>query len=357
MPDQMILIPKEPRNGVIDILKTISIVGILIIHISASGFLTYPINSFNWYASVFWGTLIRFSVPVFFMCSGALLLDPRKEITLKTLYGKYLLRIIAALFFWAAAYELFGIIVGYISTGVWDSQQIITAAKNLILFRHHFHLYYLHIIILVYVFLPITRVFVGNATKSQLKYALIIWFLAGILYPFIKQFYPFTLLSGIPLQYSINMTYSAIGYGIAGYYLKEYKSQQWAKYAVLYLLGFLLVFTGTSLGSVSQGAFNSMFLEGMTPGVAFMAIGLFGAVSAKYADKPGCSPVRKLSLASFCIFLVHDFFNIIFNSIGFNIHLFSPWLAIPVITAANLLLSYGVYLVIAKIPVANKYLI
>lgn len=42
---------------------------------------------------------------VFFLCSGALLLPPEKEVTVRRVWTKYIPRILAALLFWAAAYE------------------------------------------------------------------------------------------------------------------------------------------------------------------------------------------------------------------------------------------------------------
>lgn len=131
---------------------------------------------------------------------------------------KNIARILIALFFWAAAYKVFNLVTE--ENLHWDS--IIQACKDLLMFRHEGHLYYLHMMLIVYVCLPITRHFVTHAEKHNLQYALGVWFVFGIIYPTFLHFYPFQLLQGIPVQWCINMTYASIGYGLLGYYLKAY---------------------------------------------------------------------------------------------------------------------------------------
>ena len=87
--------PRKRDLGV-DLAKAVSILGVIMVHISSQGY-NFPIGSFNWSAAVFWGSVVRGSVPIFFMCSGVLFLDPERELPLKKLYGRYLLRIAAAM--------------------------------------------------------------------------------------------------------------------------------------------------------------------------------------------------------------------------------------------------------------------
>jgi surface polysaccharide O-acyltransferase-like enzyme len=72
----------KERNLAIDLLKATSILGVLIVHSSVGGY-SYPIGSPNWLTSLFLAGMSRACVPVFLMCSGALLLDPEKELSLK----------------------------------------------------------------------------------------------------------------------------------------------------------------------------------------------------------------------------------------------------------------------------------
>ena len=114
------------RDTSIDLIKIVAIIGVLAVHTCAGGF-TYAIGSQNWMGSLFWGSLTRASVPLFFMCSGALLLNPNKELSLKKLFSKNILRILIALFFWAAAYKLFHLLVDR----VFFKENVIQALKEL----------------------------------------------------------------------------------------------------------------------------------------------------------------------------------------------------------------------------------
>ncbi len=342
------------RSGAIDMLKSIAIFGVLTIHATFGG-LAAGVATANWFASVFWGSIVRSSVPIFLMCSGALLLDPKKELSLTTLYRKNLLRILIALFFWATAYKLYGLLV---SGSGFSLGNIIQSVKEVLTFQHEFHLYYLHIMILVYVCLPVTRIITAGATKQQLRYLLAVWFVLGIVFPVAKEFWPFTLLSGIPLQWMMNMSYSAIGFGILGYYITSDTQWKAGFSLMLFFCGFLCVFGGTAAMSIRAGALYQLFWEGMSPGVCFMAAGLFGTITA--LSRSGNSRYRvaeKISKASFCVYLVHVFFLNVFTGLGFTVSLLPSLISIPLLVLAVFVCSYAVYLILSRIPVVNKYLI
>ena len=95
----------QRRSVPVDAAKTAAIFGTLLIHASAAGGFAGAPGSFGWTSALFWNCLLRSAVPVFFLCSGALLLPPEKEVTVRRVWTKYIPRILAALLFWAAAYE------------------------------------------------------------------------------------------------------------------------------------------------------------------------------------------------------------------------------------------------------------
>jgi hypothetical protein len=64
-----------------------------------------------------------------------------------------------------------------------SAEAVIRALKEVLLFKHENHFYYLHIVLLVYAFLPVARLFVKYADKRLEEYALLLWFVLGIVYP------------------------------------------------------------------------------------------------------------------------------------------------------------------------------
>jgi surface polysaccharide O-acyltransferase-like enzyme len=348
----MISLQTKTRDLSIDRLKAIAIFGVLTIHTCSYGY-SAAFWSFDWVSAVFWGCLVRASVPVFLMCSGALMLDPEKEVPIKTLFTKYLPRMVTAMLFWAAAYKVYWLM----EAGKLTLPSFLQGLKEVVVFNQEFHLYYLHIILLVYLLLPVTRLITKHATKRELEYFLAVWFVLGILLPFLINFWPFSLLVGIPQKWIMNIAYASVGYGVFGFFLKKHGGQRIAPYLLLFAAGFLTVFGGTLAFSLREGKLAKLFLEGMSPGVFLMAAGLFGLVTRLKSRGTAGGAALEISKASFCIYLVHLFFLYISNDMGITLKLLPAVVSIPLMALAVFACSDLVYLVLSHIPIAKKYLI
>ena len=344
------------RDTSLDIIKTIAILGVPLIHAAAVGFYGYPIGSGEWLTSVFWGNILRASVPLFLMVTGALFLDSGKEITGKKIYSKYLLRIVISLIVWASLYEVFTVLLDYRVGNISDlGEAIKISLGNVVFFRHHFHLYYLQIVIIVYAMVPIVRVFTAHATQKQMKYAVLIWVAFTVVYPFARNFAPLNQLEGVPAQYEINMTYGAVGYCLLGYYIKRYGISR--NFSWCYLLGLAITIVGTVVVCEYTGELSEIFYSVVSPGVFFMALGIFSFVTNIRNGNRGHKHLATISKASFCIYLVHDFFNIIFAYLGYDAMVANPIISVPALVVVNFSLSLGIYWILSKIPIINKYLI
>lgn len=349
------------REAIPDILKCIGCVCVVIIHTASQSMSGLNILSFNWFSATFWGCLCRFAVPVFLMVTGALLFDPAKKMTVGRIYEHYFLRILLCLLFWALMYELYFIAGYWILYRQFKAVWFLDAIRNVFLFKHHFHLYYLQILLIFYVFLPLMRVFAANAERSVMKYMLIVWFVLGIVFPYLYKFQPFAAMSGIPAEYPIGMTYSALGYGLMGWYLKTagIKRSDFRRYLLIFIAGFVIVFGGTvTLSILNQGLVQD-FLDGFTPGVALMAIGVYGGVSALFEGRDAASmpKVVKLSKASFCIYLVHHFYVMLLRTYLYTAYKVFCLLVIPAQAALVFGLSFLTYLLLRRIPWVKDHLI
>ncbi|MBQ7523599.1 MAG: acyltransferase family protein [Oscillospiraceae bacterium] len=332
------------RDAAVDFSKATAIIGVVLIH-ACSDALTAPLFSHSWLCAVVLRTLAAASVPLFFLCSGALMLDPNKDLPLRRLYTKNLPRIILALFAWAVFYKLLDLA----TDGTLSWQTIRQAGKELLLFRHKYHLYFLQIMVVVYAFLPITRVFVRHASQKELRYFIGLWLLLGIVYPTVAGWKPFRLLSGTPRQWMINQTYAAIGYGVLGHYLKT-NAAAFQKSGLAVAGGLLIVLFGTILMSVRRHALYAGFWEGMSIGAALMAAGFF-TLSIRHPSWGKSAFVLQLSKASFCIYLVHVAILPFCQKLGASV------LLVPVITAATIAISYGIFCLLSRIPIIRTWII
>lgn len=321
------------------------------IHASA-GALSVSVGTGNWWCSLFWGTVSRPAVPLFFLCSGALLLD--REIPLKRFYTHNYLRIVVALYCWAFAYQLWEMAKKGFS---WGGLRF--ALKQTLLMQHATHLYYLHILLLVYAFLPVARVFLRSARRRECEYLLAVWGVTGILFPLLKHFPPFTQIYTMTTQwYVMNMTYAAIGYCVLGWYLRHYcreipRRRFWGMLAA----GLGIIFVGTAVLSLRSGTLQSVFLEGMSPGDLLAACGLAGLILGRDHWPEGlCRFAERLSKASFCIYLSHLMVLDVLVHFGMTA-MRNAAVMIPVLTILMLLGGWVLYEVLRRIPVVQKWLI
>lgn len=346
------------RSAPVDAAKTFAIFGTLLIHTSAMGGFAWETGSVHWLCALFWGSVLRCAVPVFFLCSGALLLDPEKEVPLRRVWTRYIPRILIALFFWAAAYEALPILLTWRRTGVVEAAALQAAAGNLLLWHHKSHLYYLHIILLVYALVPLTRFFASKADRRLMRYALGLWFTLGCVVPVLRLFPPLAAIGGIPAQYPINLTWGAVGYTLLGRVLTaEAPRHRPRTFLLLYLLGLGLTFCGTWVMSLHQGELYQGFLQGNAPGVCLEAAGLYGWCASRLSS---AAPVRvtvAVSKASFCVYLTHLFFLDFLTVRGFSAGAMAPVWAVPVLAAAAFSGGFLVWLALRYIPVVNRYLI
>ena len=340
------------RDPALDTVRALAIVMVLVIHTAAPALSGLAPGAPDWWGALAWAAAARPAVPLFFLCTGALMLC--RDITPKRLFTHNLPRILCAMFAWAFLYRLYWLWDGGALTpaAVWD------AAKCTLLLQHEFHFYYLHILLLVYAFLPALRVFVRAASRRETAYLLAPWLAAGIVLPLAQNFWPFTLVYQVSGWYVMNMAYSAIGYALLGLCLRQYGAairRGW--YWAALLGGLALTFGGGAALSLRDGALSLPFLEGMSPGPMLMALGVFGLVLTR-RELPArlASPVERLSRASFCVYLSHVLFQQVFLRLGISA---AHWCALTIPALTLLLLACGrlTWEILRRIPVVNTYLI
>lgn len=340
------------RDSTVDFIKTFAIIGVLIIHVTSCVLTQTQVGSFEWISGLFWGGITRASVPLFLMASGAIMLNTQKNLSFKKLYLHNIFRITAAMLVWGFLYKIYHLV----SENNLNLSMLWYSFKRLLLFDQEFHFYYIHMILIVYVFLPVTRLFAEKADKKLFEYALGIWFVLAILYPTIKTFHPFTLLSGLTEQWAINLTFASVGYGLLGYYLKKYPLSL-RKGIFLIVFGFSVTFGVTFYLSYKSNFLNELFMQGNSAGVCLLASGIFSIAQHLKFKTAVKNAVTSISKASFCIYLSHMFVLYQLTYFGITARLFTPFFSIPLISAFVLLISFIIYKVIFKIPVLNKWIV
>lgn len=336
--------PSHLRDASIDIIKIIATFAVITIHLSGYGLYEFEIGSFGWISAAFWDTITRFAVPSFLMCTGALMLSPERDLPIKRLIRSYFLRILIILLFWAFAYRLvLGAGTAYLN-GEGFSYKIITdSVYDVLMFRHHTHLYYLQLLLLCYILLPPIRHYVKTADDKLLDYTALLFASLAIVLPTLFMFFPFSQIGDFIKLYGINMTYRAVGYMFFGYYLYRKPpnpSRLWI-YIVSFVIGFALVFGLTWFLSLRSGSVYTDILGGMTLGPLLMSYGLFEAVRVLSLGREASSRLVYISSLTFGIYLIHHFFVMAFRQFGFDVHFTNPFFGIPLEVFAAFILSFA----------------
>lgn len=139
---------QQKRIIYIDILRIIAILAVIMLHVCATGFLDQNVvpRSFEWQVYAIYDAMVRFATPVFIMITGALWGDCTKELDLRVLYKKNILRLVCALLFWYLVFVKL-----HVNSG---------------------HLWYLFMCISLYMLLPFLRKITGS--EELTKYLLLL---------------------------------------------------------------------------------------------------------------------------------------------------------------------------------------
>ena len=79
---------KQERVMYVDLLRVISMISVIILHVSSCMYAILDIESINWFVANIFDSLVRFGVPVFVMISGVFFLNQNKEYGFEKLYNK-----------------------------------------------------------------------------------------------------------------------------------------------------------------------------------------------------------------------------------------------------------------------------
>ena len=236
----------------IDLAKSIAIACVVLIHVASGPLLWEAPNTGRWMQSLLWGSASRFAVPLFFLCSGALLLDEKRGADVRHIWTRSIPHILITLFFWASAYA-FAPLLYHRSL---CRETIAKALMDILCWRHEQHLYFLHIVVLVYAALPVTRAFLRRADEKTIRYALALWAFSGVLLPTARALGLLFWLDGIPVQWALSLTWSSIGCTTLGWRLRK-KPLRAGTSIALVLLGFAICYVGTAVLSIRKGTLRA----------------------------------------------------------------------------------------------------
>ena len=339
----------QKRIIYLDVLKLLATFAVIILHVAAIHWNTESPDSFNWNVFNFYDSIVRWAVPIFVMISGALFLDNSKELDIKKLYKKNILRIITAFIFWSAFYAAIICIFG-------DSSKLNIKSFLGRFIVGHYHLWFLYMIVGLYIMTPVLRKITKDIKTTE--YFLIISIIFSFVIPTLSKVPSISNINEVLGHINLNFGYTT--YFILGYYLsiKDFSPRIKKIIYLLSILGFLVTIFGSAIISnyimKPYGLYNGLDLN-----VFFEAIGVFVFVkNIKFniSNKQN-NILNKLVKYSFGVYLIHAGIIEFIKKIGFTTLIFNPIISVPIISILIFIISLIISAIINHMPILKKYIV
>ncbi len=192
-----------------DILRILSALSVVFMHITVNNLYSLPMTSNTWLAGTVINAVSHFGVPVFVMISGAIFLDPSREPDIKRLWLHNILRMILVLIVWSTFYGVTDYLE-YKAEPIYILREIIDGRN---------HLWFIPMIIGLYMIQPFLLRWIKNAKESEIRYFLILFVSIGVIWETLKAFNISGVIDHLDKFRNIEMVCSYVGYFILGYYV------------------------------------------------------------------------------------------------------------------------------------------
>ena len=355
--DNRIKSANKSRVLYLDLLKVVAAIGVVAIHVSAENWRKIDIYSADWAIQTIYDGIMRCAVPIFIMVSGALFLG--RDIPIKTLYKKYVLRLLIVFCIWSFTYAM----IMYFPINAANYKKFI-----LELIKGHYHLWFIPMIAVQYMLVPITKK-IARDKKIANYFIIMAIIFASIVPTAIGQITAFSeklgeTLDTVYTKTGIGLVLGYTVYFMLGYVLNKAKISRKAE-AIIYTLGAIgFIITPLLLIVLSRavGEANSLYGSYLAPNVMASAVAVF-VFTKKHSGylKNGtlfARVITTLSLISFGVYLVHPLF---LDRLQYNYKItpvtFGAAIGVPVLIVIIYGASTIVSLILNKIPIIKKYIV
>jgi surface polysaccharide O-acyltransferase-like enzyme len=281
--------------------------------------------------------LLMWAVPCFLMVTGALLLDPAREVSFRKLTGKYLRRMVEALILFTFVFQICDYIVG-------ENKTILRGGlKDLVFGQSWAHLWYLYLMIGLYLMMPFYKVITRYLSDEMVQFLIVLYLIFTAAIPTLQSF-------GLPVAFYIPTTivypvYLFLGYEIHRHGMGKFLS--WFLFlgcgAVLVVLSFLR-YSGVAYteGLDDLFGYSSLLVVGQSCGM----FGIFDGIRTKKCP----AVIRNLDHCTFGIYLIHMIFiHWVMKWQGIDPFQYGAWF-FAAVSVAFFLISWAITAVLRKIP-------
>ena len=340
------------KIGYIQSLKVFSAFCVVILHIISVCILfdSADMADSTHFASTVIKVCNRFTVPVFVMITGFLLLQPSKEVSIKKLPGKYVWRIVVILLTVGTAYTWLEIVF---DNGAFSLSQFPLALQNVIIGKIWAHMWYLYMLIGLYLVLPLLKAFTRYAGKKEVDYLLSVLIIFTFIIPQVRQYTGLRLGIIFPIG-SVYLTYMLLGYRIGTYGFHKSKntfscSLACAVATILLITAILCKFCVDDQWARANLQYDSLL-------IAILACAVFVCFKESRPLFRNRTIIDMLARNSFGIYIFHPLW---INLIVKKFHIMPlayGWGSFAIMTIVVFLLAWATTLGFRRLPYIGKYI-
>ncbi len=354
------IVEKKTTYPYMEYLRVLCVIAVVVVHVSGENWFHIDIGSGDWIVQTIYNLAGRFSVCVFCMITGALLLQPDKQITTQKIFSHYIRRILTCFAAWVVLYALLYTVLNHEGGAYFVSR----------LFKLPDHLWYPLMISSMYLAVPILR----EVTKNRQTTLYMIWLNIAfcVLVTLSQTSGFFDEIAGDSYSYSLwksflgNMEETKVtfvpgylGAFLMGHYIHEYGLGKWRRLIVYSALP-ALILSGvlTICISMATGRYVWSLMLEKNPLVLLGSAGIFGFFKGEGNNSPVDRLDPKVSNTmiwlggnAFGVYLTHFAFReILTNCFNFNVASYPAIVSVPANSLLILLLSLGLTALLKKIP-------
>lgn len=286
--------------------------------------------------------LLTWAAPLFVMLSGMFFLDSSWYISPRDMTRRYWMRLVAAFVVWWMVAAIVNQATGGVLAGL--------------LMGENGYLNFLLVMLMLYLFSPVLRVFTRAAQPNELRYLMTFGLLLGCIFPYFSV----VLGSNRLIDYAL-MGIGYLSVYAAGWYFRTAMLTR-KQLRILYLIGGVCLLLTLRGAWMSATAFTTdPALMVLSPDAVLIAVALFlvvkNTLSGMRLSSKVLRPIAMISQLSFGIYLIHP---ILLAALCYALNragiVLPAGAFVPLASIGLLVVSGAIAFLLRKIPKIGRYL-
>lgn len=337
---------RSTETAWLDAGRMLAVAAVVVLHVSGSVVTQGEFGSSAWWAGNLYDAATRWSVPVFVMISGALLLDERRSEGAGHFYRRRVARILVPLVFWTVVFVAWTAVR---TRGAGDEYDIGDAVEAVVSGKPYFHLWYLYMLVGLYLVTPVVRVIVRGYSRRTL------WLFTAAAFALsaVDEFRGATYNNDDELFLTWFVPF--LGYFVAGHLIATSNRRVgWLVPSLAVLVSAAATAAGCFLRGRAEDPQEGLYFYGyLSVTVIPMAIAVMWTLKSLTFGEQATRRLSRFAASALGVYLVHPLF---LDTLRMRVRLvdLQPWVSIPAAAALIFAASLLVVGALRSVPLLRR---